>query len=30
MLSSAYRNLPFLDLVAWWRERWLLRRERSV
>ncbi len=27
--EPAYRNLPFLDLVAWWRERWLtLRAER--
>lgn len=25
-----YRNLPFADLVAWWRERWLLPRAERV
>lgn len=25
-----YRNLPFSDLVAWWRERWLLPRADRV
>ncbi len=25
-----YRNLPFSELVAWWRERWLLPRARRV
>jgi hypothetical protein len=25
-----YRNLPFSELVAWWRERWLLPRAERV
>ena len=25
-----YRNLPFSDLVTWWRERWLLPRVKRV
>jgi hypothetical protein len=25
-----YRNLPFSELVAWWRERWLLPRAGRV
>lgn len=25
-----YRNLPFSELVAWWRERWLLPRVERV
>jgi hypothetical protein len=28
--EPAYRNLPFSDLVAWWRERWLLPRAERV
>jgi len=28
--EPAYRNLPFSDLVAWWRERWLLPRSERV
>ncbi len=28
--EPAYRNLPFSDLVAWWKERWLLPRARRV
>lgn len=28
--NPAYRDLPFTELVAWWRERWLLpRAERT-
>ncbi|BAM00681.1 hypothetical protein CLDAP_26410 [Caldilinea aerophila DSM 14535 = NBRC 104270] len=25
-----YRNLPLSELVAWWRERWLLPRAERV
>jgi hypothetical protein len=28
--TPVYRNLPFSDLVAWWRERWLLPRVERV
>jgi hypothetical protein len=28
--EPAYRNLPFSELVAWWRERWLLPRSERV
>lgn len=28
--EPVYRNLPFSDLVAWWRERWLLPRAERV
>ncbi len=28
--APVYRNLPFSDLVAWWRERWLLPRVERV
>ncbi len=28
--EPVYRNLPFADLVAWWRERWLLPRAERV
>ena len=28
--EPAYRNLPFSELVAWWRERWLLPRAERV
>jgi len=28
--EPAYRNLPFSELVAWWRERWLLPRAARV
>ncbi|WP_448383559.1 Druantia anti-phage system protein DruA [Desulfosoma sp.] len=29
-VEPIYRNLPFSDLVAWWRERWLLPRAERV
>jgi len=29
-IEPAYRNLPFSELVAWWRERWLLPRASRV
>jgi hypothetical protein len=29
-VEPAYRNLPFSELVAWWRERWLLPRANRV
>jgi hypothetical protein len=28
--EPVYRNLPFSELVAWWRERWLLPRAERV
>jgi len=28
--DPVYRNLPFSELVAWWRERWLLPRAERV
>ncbi|MCS7289386.1 MAG: DUF4338 domain-containing protein [Roseiflexus sp.] len=28
--EPVYRNLPFSELVAWWRERWLLPRVERV
>lgn len=28
--EPVYRNLPFSELVAWWRERWLLPRAGRV
>ncbi|WP_201778072.1 Druantia anti-phage system protein DruA [Thermanaerothrix daxensis] len=28
--EPAYRNLPFSDLVTWWRERWLLPRAERM
>lgn len=28
--EPAYRNWPFSELVAWWRERWLLPRSQRV
>jgi hypothetical protein len=28
--EPVYRHLPFSDLVAWWRERWLLPRAERV
>ncbi len=28
--EPVYRNLPFSDLVTWWRERWLLPRVKRV
>jgi len=28
--EPAYRNLPFSELVAWWRKRWLLPRAERV
>jgi hypothetical protein len=28
--EPVYRNLPFSELVAWWRERWLLPRAVRV
>ncbi len=28
--EPAYRNLPFSELVAWWKERWLLPRAERV
>ncbi|GAB4403118.1 MAG: hypothetical protein Kow00123_13940 [Anaerolineales bacterium] len=29
-VEPIYRNLPFSDLSAWWRERWLLSRAERV
>ncbi len=29
-VEPAYRDLPFADLAAWWRERWLLPRSERV
>lgn len=29
-VEPIYRNLPFSDLVSWWRERWLLPRAERV
>jgi hypothetical protein len=29
-LEPRYRDLPFSDIVAWWRERWLLPRAERV
>jgi len=28
--EPVYRNLPFSELIAWWRERWLLPRAERV
>jgi hypothetical protein len=28
--EPVYRNLPFSELAAWWRERWLLPRAKRV
>jgi hypothetical protein len=28
--EPVYRNLPFSELAAWWRERWLLPRAERV
>jgi hypothetical protein len=28
--EPAYRDLPFADLAAYWRERWLLPRAERV
>jgi hypothetical protein len=28
--EPVYRNVPFSELVAWWRERWLLPRSERV
>ena len=29
-VEPSYRNLPFSELVAWWRKRWLLPRAKRV